>query len=802
MIEEAENMNNQDTIVKKMFISVILPIKFEGEVFYILPPDSYSSYSDSAAAANSDIFSSLAGSRVRVMFGKRIHSGVIRRVVEEKDLPRQFTEIKVKDEKNGVMRTELKPIEYKPILYIEDLPKITSEEIKFWDLIAHYYLCSTGEVFRAAYPILTIKQESIKSLTTPEKAFEKIKEDDGRKKTAATKKRNKSKKKAAEEPLNEIVTEEKEEKTNDDNYKVFSFIDAHIPVLSDAQQIAYKQIKEQIVKKPVLLEGVTGSGKTEIYIKLADEYLKNGRNVLYMVPEIAMSRQMERRLHEHFGSRLFVFHSELNQAPKKLLRDILTSQQSKSKLSACSEAAIAPAAGGSGKKEPIVILGTRSSLLLPFDNLGLIIIDEEHDASYKQTEPAPRYNARDSAIMLAGLHNAQVLMGSATPSLESRYNCIIGRFAKVELNEKYYKANDPDITLIDTIWTRRSGQMKGSFSQELINEIKKTIAEEGQVIVFRNMRSYSPVVQCTECGEIPRCPHCDVPLSYHKYDNTLRCHYCEYQTNFTGVCPKCGNRSMEAKGVGTEKLEEELKELFPEAKIARFDADIAKSKTLEDKVLKEFAEGNTDILVGTQMISKGFDFKNLNLVAVIQADTILGMQDFRADERAIQLFTQLMGRTGRRDKKGKFIIQTNQKKHPVIEYIANINNAADNSNAQDADIVETPDSYNSLLDERRRFGFPPYVRMVTITVRERDKNALDEISKAVGKILKLSRSFASQEVTGPFPPRIEKVRNDFLLCFNVKFARDKMLEANKDALKKALDTLKAQDSIIIDVDPL
>jgi len=793
-------MNNQDTIVKKIFISVILPIKFEGEVFYILPPDSYASPSDPSAKANSEIFFSLIGSRVRVMFGKRIHSGVIRRVVEEKDLPRQFSEVKVKDEKTGITRTELKTIEYKPILYIEDLPKITPEEIKFWDSIAHYYLCSTGEVFKAAYPILTIKQESIKSLTSPEKALEKIKEGDGR-------------------------------ETNDDNYKVFSFIDAHLPVLSEVQQIAYKQIKEQIVKKPVLLEGVTGSGKTEIYIKLADKQLKNGKNVLYLVPEIAMSKQMERRLREHFGSRLFVFHSELNQAPKKLLRDILIAQsvaaqsaatpcglahsvREESRASGAAFAASGRSAGNSDGKtscnnsgdmsrnEPIVILGTRSSLLLPFDNLGLIIIDEEHDASYKQTEPAPRYNARDSAIMLAGLYKAQVLMGSATPSLESRYNCIIGRFAKVELKEKYYKANEPDITVIDTIWTRRSKQMKGSFSQELINEIKKTIAEKGQVIVFRNIRSYSPVVQCTECGEIPRCPHCDVPLSYHKYDNTLRCHYCEYQTKFTGVCPKCGNHSMEAKGVGTEKLEEELKELFPEAKIARFDADIAKSKTLEDKVLKEFAEGNTDILVGTQMISKGFDFKNLNLVAVIQADTILGMQDFRADERAIQLFTQLMGRTGRRDKKGKFIIQTNQKKHPVIEYIANINNAADNSNAQDADIVETPDSYNSLLDERRRFGFPPYVRMVTITVRERDKNALDEISKAVGKILKLSRSFASQEVTGPFPPRIEKVRNDFLLCFNVKFARDKMLEANKDALKKALDTLKAQDSIIIDVDPL
>jgi primosomal protein N' (replication factor Y) len=721
----------------KIYVSVILPIKFEGEIFYILPHDSYTP--------------SLAGSRVRVMFGKKIHSGVIRRVVEEKDLPQQFTEVKVKDEKTGTTRTELKPVEYKEILYIENLPKITPEEIKFWDSIAHYYLCSTGEVFKAAYPILTQKQEAVKSHKTPADIFEKIKKED--------------------------------------NENQFSFIDAHRPVLSDAQQIAYKHIKEQIAKKPVLLEGVTGSGKTEIYITLADEHLKNGKNVLYLVPEIAMSKQMERRLREHFGSRLFVFHSALNQAPKKLLRDILTSPQAQSQLSA-------------SRNEPIIILGTRSSLLLPFNNLGLIIIDEEHDASYKQTEPAPRYNARDSAIMLAGLHKALVLMGSATPSLESRYNCTIGRFSKVELKEKYYSANEPDITVIDTIWTRRSKQMHGSFSQELINEIKKTIAEKGQVIVFRNMRSYSPVVQCTECGEIPRCPHCDVPLSYHKYDNTLRCHYCEYQTKFTGICPKCGNHSLEAKGVGTEKLEEELKELFPEAKIARFDADIAKSKMLEDKVLKDFAEGNTDILVGTQMISKGFDFKNLNLVAVIQADTILGLQDFRADERAIQLFTQLMGRTGRRDKKGKLIIQTNQKKHPVIEYIANLNNPADSSNAQDADTVEAPDSSIALLDERRQFSFPPYVRMITVTVRNRDKNILNEISKAVGKILKMSRGFTAQEVTGPFPPRIEKVRNEFLLCYNVKFARDKMLEANKDALKKALDSLKVQDSIIIDVDPL
>jgi primosomal protein N' (replication factor Y) len=795
----------------KIYVSVILPIKFEGEIFYILPHDSYSP--------------DLAGSRVRVMFGKKIHSGVIRRVVEEKDLPKQFTEVRVKDEKTGLVKSTLKPVEYKEILYIENLSKITTEEIKFWDSIAHYYLCSTGEVFKAAYPILTQKQEAVKSHKTPADLFEKIKKED---------------------------TE-----------KQFSFIDAHLPVLSDAQQIAYKQIKEQIVKKPVLLEGVTGSGKTEIYITLADEHLKNGKNVLYLVPEIAMSKQMERRLREHFGSRLFVFHSALNQAPKKLLRDILTSPQAQSQLSAwskatLSEAAIAPAecdnvqsaaaqsaatpcglahsvreearasgaafaasgrsagdrvvnedgkkncnnAGDMSRNEPIIILGTRSSLLLPFDNLGLIIIDEEHDASYKQTEPAPRYNARDSAIMLAGLHKAQVLMGSATPSLESRYNCMIGRFAKVELKEKYYSANEPDITVIDTIWTRRSKQMHGSFSQELINEIKKTMADKGQVIVFRNMRSYSPVVQCTECGEIPRCPHCDVPLSYHKYDNTLRCHYCEYQRKFTGVCPKCGNHSLEAKGVGTEKLEEELKELFPEAKIARFDADIAKSKTLEDKVLKDFAEGNTDILVGTQMISKGFDFKNLNLVAVIQADTILGLQDFRADERAIQLFTQLMGRTGRRDKKGKLIIQTNQKKHPVIEYIANLNNPADRDNAQDADTVEAPGSSTALLDERRQFSFPPYVRMIIVTVRNRDRNALNETAKAVGKILRLSRSFVTQEVTGPFPPRIEKVRNEFLLCYNVKFARDKMLEANKDALKKALDSLKAQDSIVIDVDPL
>ncbi|MEF9932165.1 MAG: primosomal protein N', partial [Bacteroidales bacterium] len=434
-----------------------------------------------------------------------------------------------------------------------------------------------------------------------------------------------------------------------------------------------------------------------------------------------------------------------------------------------------------------VILGTRSALFLPYKNLGLIIVDEEHDTSYKQTEPSPRYHARDAAIMLANIHKAKILLGSATPSFESEYNCEINRFTKVELNEKFYGAVNPNIEIVDTIKARKTRQMVGNFSQKLINEIRKTIVNNGQVLIFRNRRSYSPIVECTECGTIPKCPHCNVYLSYHKYDNTLRCHYCDYVTEFNGICTKCGLNTLKYKGAGTEKLEEELKQLFPDKNIARYDADIAKSKRIEEQVIKDFANGKIDILIGTQMISKGFDFEKLNLVAVMQADTILGVQDFRGDERALQLFNQLMGRTGRRGIRGKLIIQTNQKEHPIFEQLLESQYLAN----------DAPNTLiTNILLERKEFNFAPYVRMIKIIVKHRDAEKLDILCSKISNLL-----IACEELTGPFIPTIDRIRGEYIKCFYVKFARNNKLAHNKTTLQKAIESLHASNSIILDVDP-
>ena len=365
----------------------------------------------------------------------------------------------------------------------------------------------------------------------------------------------------------------------------------NIPQLSGVQQTAFDEIKGSFASapgKPVLLRGVTGSGKTEIYISLALECLRQGKSVLYMVPEIAISKQLQSRLKKVFGERLLTFHSKQTAAEKARIHKILQynaahSNGTPAASTALSQASEPVTANKTANKtaeqtshpttnSATIILGTRSSLFLPFTNLGLVIVDEEHDSSYKQTEPAPRYQAKDTAIMLAQLHGANVLLGSATPSYESEYNCISGKFTLVELTEKYYGAITPQVEIIDTIYARKTRQMVGNFSQKLINEIRRTVEEGYQVLIFRNRRSYSPVVECQECGSIPKCPHCNVHLSYHKYNHTLRCHYCEYIAHFTGVCNNCGTATFNYKGAGTEKLEEELAALFPNVAIARYDA--------------------------------------------------------------------------------------------------------------------------------------------------------------------------------------------------------------------------------------
>ena len=678
------------------------------------------------------------GTRVSVHFGKREMIGVVRgfRYADRGEVPL---------ERLG------KPLEYKEIDGVVELPAIKREQLEFWQVLADYYLCTVGEVYKAAYPALAVRQESVKSRKSPELFLERIsfsplgisQRADGH-------------------PEQQRADEQSEQLHGDGHSAPLGTEPQLLPRLSQRQQGAFDEIRAHFGsgKRPVLLHGATGSGKTEIYVKLAQEVLAKGKNVLFMVPEIALSKELESRLKGYFGERLLLFHSKVTAAQKHFVHSVVLQ------------------AGGNS---PVVVLGTRSSLFLPFAQLGLVIVDEEHDPSYKQSDPAPRYNARDAAVLLASIYGAHLIMGSATPSFESLYNVSIKKYARVMLPFRYFGAPAPDVEIIDTIKARRVGEMKGSFSQKLINALKENMEQGGQALVFRNRRSYSPMVQCDNCGQIPKCPHCNVSLSYHRYNNTLRCHYCDYTSLFSSRCPQCSSGELVARGAGTERVEEELRELLPLARIERFDADVAESKREEERIIGSFAKGEIDILVGTQMLSKGFDFEKLSLVALLQADTVLGMEDFRADERALQLFTQLIGRSGRRGIRGKMLIQSAQKNHPIFKIFK----------------LDTlfPDS-SALLDERREFRFAPYVRMVKITLRHRTMEELERLTAAVAAI-----QVPCLEITGPFVPGLERLRGEWQRAFYVKFARDSRLSHNKRVLMERLEALNAPNSIVVDVDP-
>lgn len=727
-----------------LFVSVILPVKFKEEVLYLLP-DSFLHSNSSVAATGTTAANGTAaatgitaangasdaagakgtsaaggctvapGTRVRVHFGKREMIGVVRgfRYSDRGEVPL---------ERLG------KPLEYKEIDGVVQLPAIKREQLEFWQLLADYYLCTVGEVYKAAYPALAVRQESVKSRKSPVLFLERI-------------------------SFSPLGISQRADECPEPQL---------LPRLSQRQQGAFDEIRAHFGsgKRPVLLHGATGSGKTEIYVKLAQEVLAKGKNVLFMVPEIALSKELESRLKGYFGERLLLFHSKVTAAQKHFVHSVVLQ------------------AGGNS---PVVVLGTRSSLFLPFAQLGLVIVDEEHDPSYKQSDPAPRYNARDAAVLLASIYGAHLVMGSATPSFESLYNVSIKKYARVMLPFRYFGAPAPDVEIIDTIKARRVGEMKGSFSQKLINALKENMEQGGQALVFRNRRSYSPMVQCDNCGQIPKCPHCNVSLSYHRYNNTLRCHYCDYTSLFSSRCPQCSSGELVARGAGTERVEEELRELLPLARIERFDADVAESKREEERIIGSFAKGEIDILVGTQMLSKGFDFEKLSLVALLQADTVLGMEDFRADERALQLFTQLIGRSGRRGIRGKMLIQSAQKNHPIFKIFK----------------LDTlfPDS-SALLDERREFRFAPYVRMVKITLRHRTMEELERLTAAVAAI-----QVPCLEITGPFVPGLERLRGEWQRAFYVKFARDSRLSHNKRVLMERLEALNAPNSIVVDVDP-
>ena len=587
---------------KANYISVILPLKLEWEPCYSLPEG---------------ISQVEIGDRVKVVFANKEYSGVV--------------------SATGIS-PETDPGKIKPILHVEkEMDRVLPQEIELWRNVAQYYLCSTGEVYKAAYPSGKINMEEARAAARSkvrerrERLIESIEGKIGKLKARLTKKEEQHAK--ARKDSSKATYASEIDKIKEDIRLAEEALAATLGTalshdtktveqeqkgleLTEAQQKAYDGIRKGFINgMPVLLHGVTGSGKTEIYTKLAREAMASGRNVLYLVPEIALSRQLEDRLYRYFGERLIVFHSGESAASRRNAAEVIR-QSAKT-------------------GEGYIVLGTRSSLFLPHNGLGLIIVDEEHDNSYKQDFPAPRYNGRDTALMLHRIHGCDIILGSATPSLEEVYNCQTGKHALVELNERFHGSENADIEIIDTKAERRKRGMNGNFSRKLIDHINSTLEHGGQVMILRSRRSWAPVMQCDSCGEIVRCPHCNVSLSYHK-DGRMRCHYCGYSEPYKGSCRKC-NGSLINLGAGTQKIEEEAETLFPNARIARLDSDTAQNKAYEAKTIKGFSNGEIDILIGTQIVAKGFDFSNLSLVAVIAADGLLGMQDFRADEKALQL---------------------------------------------------------------------------------------------------------------------------------------------------------------------
>ncbi len=539
--------------------------------------------------------------------------------------------------------------------------------------------------------------------------------------------------------------------------------------LTEIQHVAYKTIKRQFQDKEIiLLHGITSSGKTEIYIHLIDEQLKKGRQVLYMLPEIALTTQIILRLKKHFGAVTGIYHSRFSDSEKAEIWN-----------------KVAESDPGKGYR---LILGVRSSLFLPFSDLGLIIVDEEHDTSYKQHDPAPRYHARDSAIMLASIHKAKTILGSASPSIESYNNALIGKYGLTDLKERHGAIKLPVIILANTREAFRKKLMVSHFTPQLLEAIDEALGKDEQVILFQNRRGFSPYIECSECGWIPVCIQCAVNLTYHKGINRLVCHYCGYSTGMPSECDSCHSRGIVTRGFGTEKIEDEIKIVFPAARIGRMDQDTTRNKNSFSKIIKAFEERRIDILIGTQMISKGLDFENLTVVGVLNADNLLNYPDFRAHERSFQLIEQVSGRAGRRQKQGKVVIQTSDPGHKIIRMVLRHDYLS---------------MFKTESDERMTFNYPPFCRMIKISIRHKDITALNYYSEILGKDLK---AMFGKRVLGPENPVIPRVQSWYIKNILLKIEREKAPGKAKDLLSQAINRLEKEKGagslkIAIDVDP-
>ena len=536
--------------------------------------------------------------------------------------------------------------------------------------------------------------------------------------------------------------------------------------LNEYQAQALTEIQSSFEQKDVtLLHGVTSSGKTEVYTKLIQDVLKTGKQVLFLLPEIALTTQIITRLQNYFGNQISVFHSKYSMNERvEVWNNVLDS-----------------------KPKAQIILGARSSLFLPFSNLGLIVVDEEHETSYKQFEPSPRYNARDAAIVLSNMHKAKILLGSATPSLESYFNAQENKYGFVELTRRFGNVQMPTIELVDIKEKRRKREMTGNFSDTLIKQIQTALDDKEQVILFQNRRGYSPIVECKTCGTSPQCPNCDVSLTYHKYRNELRCHLCNYQRAMPNSCGACGSNQLDTKGFGTEQIELELKELFPKFSIGRMDLDTTRGKHGYQKIIGAFEAREIDILVGTQMLSKGLDFDNVSLVGILNADSLLNFPDFRAHERAFQLMVQVSGRAGRSKKRGKVMIQTYNPYHQILQQVST---------------TDYIGMYKEQLQDRWQFHYPPYYRVIKITLKHRDYQKVDA---GIHWLAKALQNVFGENVLGPSAPAIARVRNQYIKNLIIKIPPKQSIGKTKQQLHKIKNTFDAVADFrpirfIIDVD--
>ena len=674
--------------------------------------------------------------------------------------------------------SERPPFRTKPIqriLYPE--PLLSAAQRRLWEWIADYYMCTVGEVMRAALPskmkpsgmsdeefaedefrVATERTVSIREEWRSQEVlnewFEKLTRRAPKQYAALLELAERLSEQAfegevrcrtlradaaavkalADKGLVEFHEREREaEFGSDDACEI-------LPTLSEAQAEALRSIEEQHTEKRcVLLHGVTGSGKTEMYIHLIHKALREGGDVVMLVPEIALTEQLIARLRRYFGDRVVAYHSKLTDTRRtdiylRLLRS---------------------AAGR-------LIVGTRSALLLPLAHPRLIVVDEEHDASYKQNDPAPRYNARDTAVVAAAMYDCRVVMGSATPSIESYINAHRGKYGYASLTERYGGAKMPRIIISDTLRAAKRGERHSHFNKALLDRLGEVLERGEQAMLFQNRRGFSPYVECTECGRVVECPHCNVSLTYHR-PNTLRCHYCGHSQPLPEHCPSCHVADVTLRGFGTEKVEEELAQIFPTARIDRLDRDSATSQRAFNEIIKRFESGATDLLVGTQMITKGFDFSRVSLVGILNADNLLNYPDFRSSERAFQLITQVAGRAGRRENEGEVVVQTSQPLHPVIRQAAT---------------GDYESMVNVQLGEREAFHYPPYAHLISVTMRHRDPQLLRAAARQLGVSL---REVFGQRVLGPQSPPVDRINGVYILCFllkienNVSFTRARML---------------------------